>query len=141
MLVGLVAVIGVIAAPISGRLSSGVARRGALLGGMAGASLALAIAPAASGPAAQLGTAILLGLGLGISQPTLLFEFNRLVPGEVRGLAVGVRTSVARASQVGIPLGLGLVTGALSLSTGLIILGCCGILATGALARSLVRSV
>ncbi|MHB1486124.1 MAG: MFS transporter [Acidimicrobiales bacterium] len=135
-LVALVALIGVVVAPIGGRLHTDLTKRVALLGGMAGASVAFVLAPAVTGMTPQLGVAAILGVGLGISQPTLLHQFNQLVPGEARGFAVGLRTSVARVSQLSVPVGLGLVVGVLSLPVALVAFGLVAMLTTGALAVS-----
>lgn len=136
LFVALVALIGVVVAPIVGRLNSEGARRATLLGGMASASVAFTIAPAVSGMGLEVGTAVLLGVGLGISQPALLSQFNRLVPAECRGLAVGLRTSVARVSQLSVPVVLGLLVGTLALPMALVAFGLAGVLASGALGVS-----
>lgn len=137
LLVGTAALVGVGAAQMSDKLPKLLPGRGRLLAGMAGASAAIALAPAAPWLVPQLAIAALLGASLGISQPTLFSEFNRLIPQQVRGLAVGIRTSVARASQLALPIALGAVTGTLSLSAALAVLGGTGVLLTGALAKSL----
>lgn len=139
VLVTLVALTGVVVAPIVGRLTADVARWAALLGGMAGGSVAFILAPAVSSMIPQVGIAVLLGVGLGISQPALLAQFNRLVPAESRGLAVGLRTSVARSSQVSVPVVVGLVVGAFSLPVALVSFGLVAVLTTGALAVSPAR--
>lgn len=86
-IVALVALIGIVVAPIGGRLHSDAANRVALLGGMAGASVAFVLAPMVTGMTLQLGVAAILGVGLGISQPTLLHQFNQLLPAKSRGSA------------------------------------------------------
>lgn len=132
LIVGVVALIGVVVAPMSDKLRRVLPGRRRLFAGLVGASAAIGLAPTMPWLGPQLAIATVLGLCLGISQPTLLAEFNLLLPGQARGLAVGLRTTIARASQLTVPIGVGMLASVFSVPTALMAIGSTGILLSGA---------
>lgn len=135
--VSAMAIVGTFLSPMTGRF----ARRFravpltafSLLCGTAG----LALAPAlASVPFAYL-SAILVGIGHGISLPMLLVLISRAAPSDKRGLALGLRSSVNSLAGAAAPPLVAVVVGATAASVGFPLAAAIGV---GFIATAIVTS-
>lgn len=79
---------------------------GSLISGVAGLAM-LPFVDAVGG----FGAMVLLGIGLGLSQPLTLSWVSILAPPELRGAAVGLRLSANRLAQTCLPITIALIAG------------------------------
>lgn len=84
-----------------------------LLGAMLMVAAVYAIYPLASSAAGMMGCAVLLGLALGSVQPMIMTTLHHLAPPERQGEAIALRSALINLSSATLPLGYGLLGGAL----------------------------
>ena len=137
--VSAMAIVGTILSPASGRLAQRYRVEHLTAFSLTCGAVGLALAPALTSVPIAYFSALLVGIGHGISLPMLLVLISNAVPADQRGLALGLRSSVnqaaaatapplvagvigATAAAVGFPLaaviGLGLVISAVATTRG-----------------------
>lgn len=84
-----------------------------LLGAMLMVAAVYAIYPLASSATGMMGCAVLLGLALGSVQPMIMTTLHHLAPPERQGEAIALRSALINLSSATLPLGYGLLGGAL----------------------------
>ena len=94
-------------------------------------ALGLILAPLLSSMPVAYFSACLVGIGHGISLPTLLVLVGRAVPSDQRGLALGLRSSVNQAAAAVAPPVIAVVVGATAFSVGFPLAGAVGLLLIG----------
>jgi MFS family permease len=84
-----------------------------LTGAMLIVAAAFAIYPAAHSAPAMMACAVLLGLALGSVQPMIMTSLHHIAPPARQGEAIALRSAVINLSSAVLPLGFGLLGGAL----------------------------
>jgi DHA1 family inner membrane transport protein len=121
------AVLGTLLSPLTGRLARILRVEYLCAASLGCAVLGLSLAPTlASVPAAYL-SAFLVGIGHGISLPTLLVMIGAAVPSDQRGLALGLRSSVNQAAAALAPPAIATVIGLASASLAFPLAGLVGL--------------
>lgn len=125
------AVVGTMLSPISGRLAQRFRVEYLTAASLVSGGLGLIVAPFVDGlPAAYL-SALLVGVGHGISLPMLLVLVSRAAPPDSRGLALGLRSSVNQAAAALAPPVVATVIGATAAVVGFPLAGSVGLLLVG----------
>lgn len=125
------AVVGTLLSPTSGRLAQRFRAEHLTAFSLACGAAGLALAPAvASVPLAYV-SAFLVGIGHGISLPMLLVLVSAAVTPDIRGLALGLRSSVNQAAAAAAPPLVALVIGASTASVGFPLAGAVGAVLVG----------
>lgn len=94
-------------------LAERLKERQVLAGAMLAAAVAFAIYPLADSAALMMACAVLLGLALGMVQPMIMTSLHHLAPPGRQGEAIALRSAVINLSSAVLPLGYGLLGGAL----------------------------
>ena len=129
--VAVMAVVGTILSPMTGRLSQRVRVEFLAAFSLSCGALGLILAPLLSSVPVAYFSACLVGIGHGISLPTLLVLIGRAVPSDQRGLALGLRSSVNQAAAAIAPPVIAVVVGATAFSVGFPLAGAVGLLLIG----------
>ena len=116
--VSVMAIVGTILSPASGRLAQRFRVEHLTAFSLACGAIGLALAPALSSAPIAYVSAFLVGIGHGISLPMLLVLISRAVPADQRGLALGLRSSVNQAAAATAPPLVAVVIGASAAAVG-----------------------
>lgn len=122
-IVGSIALSGSVAGLTVGRLSRWIAPHWLVLAGTVTATIAFSLAPLFSGFWSLLVVACTTGACSGTAFPMILSVLTRGAGTEQQGLSVGLRATMNRTASLAVPVSMGAIVGATSLSTGFFVMG------------------
>ena len=121
--VGCIALAGSVAGLAVGRLSRWIAPHWLVLIGTALATATFSVAPLFSGFWSLTAVACTTGICSGTAFPMIMSVLTRGAGTEQQGLSVGLRATMNRTASLTVPVAMGAIVGATSLSTGFFITG------------------
>jgi DHA1 family multidrug resistance protein-like MFS transporter len=122
-IVGSIALSGSVAGLAVGRLSRWIAPHWLVLAGTITATIAFSLAPLFSGFWSLLVVACTTGACSGTAFPMILSVLTRGAGTDNQGLSVGLRATMNRTASLAVPVSMGAIVGATSLSTGFFVMG------------------
>ncbi|NQU72952.1 MAG: MFS transporter [Rhodospirillales bacterium] len=111
-----------------------------LLGAIALSTIAISATPLMTGFDPLLAVALFWGIGGGLAFPLTLYILSRIVSPDQQGIAVGIRTTVNRASGLIIPMIMGAIAQAFDIQTSFLVTGGAVLVGIAILAFWLARS-
>ena len=123
LIIGCIALAGSVAGLTVGRLSRWIAPHWLVLIGTMLATATFSLAPFFTGFWSLMAVACATGICSGTAFPMILSVLTRGAGTEQQGLSVGLRATMNRTASLTVPIAMGAIVGATSLSTGFFIMG------------------